>query len=421
MSYNHNFYNDQSYGNQFTFQSNFRPPFIPPPPPQPRFYMPPPVVTQAPVPNIISDQDFVNNFMNGFAEEKKAKKPKYVSIHQVRDMLRDLVMELNDIKEKEKQLSQKIKTYSDDEWAKTFGEINHKKDFINKCLSEITDSHVGELRMLMAKRAAKRLRLKRRNTERKREKEERIQQLKEKSRKIDENLQKIKDSINKAKQEEEAKLQADMVLKEVVRKKQDARKFINKFDALKKLRKARHNTAKGRGEDVSEKESEDFMTKIDNLKALWIQKLSDYEREEADLQKKLSESNDKNTEVNETEKIITSNLEQWREELFGEKDLAPQFDFNGDLGRFVEVRLSLRMEEEGRDPPRGPSADWRVLTTADAAGTNSLTGLPKHGDRDSEFGHPSNDRPLRKFLNFNDRSRTRLLPAPSSSSIFNLT
>ncbi|RVE41380.1 hypothetical protein evm_013969 [Chilo suppressalis] len=27
----------------------------------------------------------------------------------------------------------------------------------------------------------------------------------------------------------------------------------------------------------------------------------------------------------------------------------------------------------GHDPPRGPSADWRVLTTADAAGTNGLT------------------------------------------------
>ncbi|RVE46054.1 hypothetical protein evm_009278 [Chilo suppressalis] len=33
----------------------------------------------------------------------------------------------------------------------------------------------------------------------------------------------------------------------------------------------------------------------------------------------------------------------------------------------------------GHDPPRGPSADWRVLTTADAAGTNGLTCLPKHG------------------------------------------
>ncbi|RVE54945.1 hypothetical protein evm_000312 [Chilo suppressalis] len=34
----------------------------------------------------------------------------------------------------------------------------------------------------------------------------------------------------------------------------------------------------------------------------------------------------------------------------------------------------------GRLPTRGPSADWRVLTTADAAGTNGLTCLPKHGD-----------------------------------------
>ncbi|RVE40569.1 hypothetical protein evm_014780, partial [Chilo suppressalis] len=37
-------------------------------------------------------------------------------------------------------------------------------------------------------------------------------------------------------------------------------------------------------------------------------------------------------------------------------------------------------------PPRGPSADWRVLTTADAAGTNGLTCLPKHGGtRDRRF------------------------------------
>ncbi|RVE45279.1 hypothetical protein evm_010051 [Chilo suppressalis] len=33
----------------------------------------------------------------------------------------------------------------------------------------------------------------------------------------------------------------------------------------------------------------------------------------------------------------------------------------------------------GHDPPRGPSADWRVLTTADATRTNGLTCLSKHG------------------------------------------
>ncbi|RVE41127.1 hypothetical protein evm_014223 [Chilo suppressalis] len=32
----------------------------------------------------------------------------------------------------------------------------------------------------------------------------------------------------------------------------------------------------------------------------------------------------------------------------------------------------------GHDPPRGPRADWRVLTTADAAGTNGSMILPKH-------------------------------------------
>ncbi|RVE41417.1 hypothetical protein evm_013928 [Chilo suppressalis] len=41
----------------------------------------------------------------------------------------------------------------------------------------------------------------------------------------------------------------------------------------------------------------------------------------------------------------------------------------------------------GHDPPRGPSADWWVLTTADAAGTNGLTCLPKHGEaRNSIMG-----------------------------------
>ncbi|RVE46156.1 hypothetical protein evm_009230 [Chilo suppressalis] len=48
----------------------------------------------------------------------------------------------------------------------------------------------------------------------------------------------------------------------------------------------------------------------------------------------------------------------------------------------------------GHDPPRGPSADWWVLTTVDTAGTNGLTCLPKHGGAgDSKFlvTHPMTD------------------------------
>ncbi|RVE43467.1 hypothetical protein evm_011884 [Chilo suppressalis] len=47
------------------------------------------------------------------------------------------------------------------------------------------------------------------------------------------------------------------------------------------------------------------------------------------------------------------------------------------------------VERLSHDPPRGPSADWWVLTTADAGETNGLTCLPKHGGaRDSNFWSP---------------------------------
>jgi hypothetical protein len=47
----------------------------------------------------------------------------------------------------------------------------------------------------------------------------------------------------------------------------------------------------------------------------------------------------------------------------------------------------------GHNPPRGLSAGWRVLTTANAAGTIGLTCLPKHGARENKFlvTHPMTD------------------------------
>jgi hypothetical protein len=53
----------------------------------------------------------------------------------------------------------------------------------------------------------------------------------------------------------------------------------------------------------------------------------------------------------------------------------------------------LHIRKRGRTP-RGPSADWWVLTTANAAGTNGLTCLLKHeGARDNKYlvTHPMTD------------------------------
>jgi hypothetical protein len=54
----------------------------------------------------------------------------------------------------------------------------------------------------------------------------------------------------------------------------------------------------------------------------------------------------------------------------------------------------FHIRRTGHNPPRGPSAGWWVLTTADAAGTNGLTSLRKHGGaRENKFlaTHPMTD------------------------------
>jgi hypothetical protein len=54
----------------------------------------------------------------------------------------------------------------------------------------------------------------------------------------------------------------------------------------------------------------------------------------------------------------------------------------------------LPTRRTGHNPPREPSADWWVLTIANAAGTNGLTCVPKHGGaRDDKVlvTHPMTD------------------------------
>jgi hypothetical protein len=70
----------------------------------------------------------------------------------------------------------------------------------------------------------------------------------------------------------------------------------------------------------------------------------------------------------------------------------------------------------GHKPPRGPSAGWWALTTANAAGTNGLTCLPKHGGaRDNKFlvTHPMTDQ---RCLASAIARRSALTAGPPSSS-----
>jgi hypothetical protein len=72
----------------------------------------------------------------------------------------------------------------------------------------------------------------------------------------------------------------------------------------------------------------------------------------------------------------------------------------------ISLSIAFLIDYTGHKLPSGPTADWWVITTAHAAGTNGLTCLSKQGvARDNNFGHPSNDR--QTLLNFRDRTPKR--------------
>jgi hypothetical protein len=80
------------------------------------------------------------------------------------------------------------------------------------------------------------------------------------------------------------------------------------------------------------------------------------------------------------------------------------------VGHKASGTYGLHIRRTGHNPPHGPSANWR-LTTANAAGTNGLTSLTKHGGaRDNKFlvTHPTDQCCL--------TSASALSAGPSSSS-----
>ncbi|CAK1542402.1 unnamed protein product [Leptosia nina] len=317
MAYNQNFYNN-FHGNNFTFQY----PYPPPPPPAHSFFSTPQ----------LSDQDFLKKFER-FSSEKQNEK-KTVTITVLKAKLSELLKTYNEISEEFSRLSENIDNHSDTEWEAALKIMSYKKERISKLLTEFSASYMEHARKYLAKRTAKRMRLQRLKEERKQQRLQQEKDMKERSRKIDENLQKIKDDILKAKKEEEAKLEADMVLKDVHRKKIDAKKCLSKLEALLKLRQARLNTAKGRGQNVSESDSAMFQKNIEKLKSSWTERLEMYNKEENNLRARLAIVEE--VPLNQAEIDVDNNLIQWKEVLFGGEN--PQVDFKGDIDRFVNVR-----------------------------------------------------------------------------------
>lgn len=195
---NNNFYNNFRGS---TFQNSLMSPLSVPPPPHPPPELFVPINSQSHAPNFnVLDQEYIKMFESVALKSPALKKNTQVSISQVRDKLRNLALSLNELKRQEKELIDKENTCSEEEWKDAVQKADCNKMLITDLLSDVNSNYLDMLKKLIAKRMAKRQRLKRLRLEKKRAKEDRIKDMKEKSRKIDESLQKIKDAINKVKQ-----------------------------------------------------------------------------------------------------------------------------------------------------------------------------------------------------------------------------
>ncbi|XP_045501265.1 uncharacterized protein LOC123698600 [Colias croceus] len=335
MANNRNFYNVY-HGSNSTFQNQYPNPLPTPPPP--------PVTPFSLTPQL-TDQEFVKKFERHIRSIQHTK-TKDISIGQLKEKLTTLMLQLKEIQEKHKDLSENVDKYTEEEWKSIMYTVMEKKAIINGIITQFDSPYMELARKSLAKRSAKRLRMKRLREERKLEKIERIKENEERSRKIDEDLQKIKDDLLK---EEQAKLEADTVLKDVIRKKNDTKKCLAKLDALLKLRQARQNTAKGRGQNISDNETDAFQKNIEKLKTLWMQRLEMYDKEETNLRTQLTKAA---KPVDDAIQIDTV-LDEWRQVLFGGAN--PQVDFNGDSDKFVSVRSQWDqyIDSEGTPLPPG--------------------------------------------------------------------
>lgn len=277
-----------------------------------------------------------------------------MKICRMKDVFKNLILSVTQLRSTEDYLKNNIETLPKEDFEKQMVIVKNAKEYIDKLIECIDEDKLAALRKALSRRNTKRDRIKRRK---KLVKKMFIIKFKEKyeiSRAIDENLKKLTDNISKIKQEEATKREGDIVLRDVLKRKGDAKKNVSLIEALLKLRKARFNTAKGRGGNVTESDAIAFAVSMDKLKTMWTETINKYNTEEKELRSMMQDSSEVAQPVNSETEAFDS-ISAWKRIMFGERHLLPQYNFKGDMHAFTGVRSQWDsyVKEEGTLLPVG--------------------------------------------------------------------
>lgn len=157
------------------------------------------------------------------------------------------------------------------QWQEKVGACNAAKHEICEILKTVKDvNFLNKIKSDLEKRKKKRTRERLRRKEWKREKLMKDERRARLHAEADAWIRKEQAVIKREKQEENLRMDADMVLSDVRSKRNDARKYLGILQELQNLRKIKANIARARGEKLSSAAEETFNDTIGNILLLQI-------------------------------------------------------------------------------------------------------------------------------------------------------
>ncbi|CAG9767386.1 unnamed protein product [Ceutorhynchus assimilis] len=290
-----------------------------------------------------------------------------MTIRQAKLLLNKCLMMLQKLKKLQQSLEKELSTMSEAEWKKKTLEITTLKTEFTKIMFKFNKADVMKyLNITIRTRRKRRL-----NDQKRRSKKILVKQENEEKRikahkDIDQWLANKKEEVEKVKMEEEMQKDADLVLSEVTKKRNDARKQLSLISALVKLRTVREQMANQRGEKLNLEDKRAFSITTEKLVKMWENTTVVYLKEEQGLRLMLEKNQIEDTRQAKLAKERRL-VEEWKTVLFSPLHAIPSnyptfwalTAAERDIGTFVAIRRSWdtflvpQHAEEGAKIPIG--------------------------------------------------------------------
>lgn len=254
-----------------------------------------------------------------------------VKINEISNSVKECKQLLENLNNCRQLMEQNISAMTKIEWEYACSNLFTLKEQIDTIIKTLNldNNSMSELKFKLIKRKNKRNRLKRLKSDLKIIKSQKEDEIKEKDKKIENWQNALKENIIKEKRVYETKIEANIFLKGIRGKIEDAKNQLKLLDTLEKLRKCRLQNCINKRKNPLLEES------LNKLKILWQHKLTNYNKEEEDLKSMLSKAEIEKHEKKEIE--IQEKIKEWNKILFGPDFRSHEVVFDN-LSTFLDIR-----------------------------------------------------------------------------------